>query len=92
MHEFASGSRLRLTCPAKVNLALSAGPPRDDGMHPIASWMVALDFADTLTLDRLEPGELVAVRRGVRRFRAVGEGDRLAAGEGPGVAGVRGGL
>lgn len=57
MHEFASGSRLRLTCPAKVNLALSVGPPRGDGLHPIASWMVALDFADTLTLKRLEPGD-----------------------------------
>ncbi|MFW5681902.1 MAG: 4-(cytidine 5'-diphospho)-2-C-methyl-D-erythritol kinase [Phycisphaeraceae bacterium] len=57
MHNDAPGHRLRLACPAKVNLALSVGPPREDGMHPIASWMVALDFADTLMLDRLEPGE-----------------------------------
>ena len=57
MRNDVSGPRLRLNCPAKVNLALSVGPQRDDGLHPIASWMVALDFADTLTLDRLEPGE-----------------------------------
>lgn len=57
MRDHIAGSRLRIACPAKVNLTLSVGPPGDDGMHPIASWMVALDFADTLTLDRLKPGE-----------------------------------
>lgn len=56
MHDSATGSRLRLDCPAKVNLALSVGAPRSDGLHPIASWMVALDFADELTLERLDPG------------------------------------
>ncbi|MEX0778037.1 MAG: hypothetical protein WD042_20225 [Phycisphaeraceae bacterium] len=48
---------LTRSCPAKVNLALSIGSPlrdgADAGMHPIASWMVALDFGDTLTLTRL---------------------------------------
>lgn len=39
-------------CPAKVNLALSVGPRDDRGMHPIASWVVAADFADTLKLER----------------------------------------
>ncbi|GAB4555936.1 MAG: 4-(cytidine 5'-diphospho)-2-C-methyl-D-erythritol kinase [Phycisphaerales bacterium] len=44
---------------AKVNLALSVGPPRDgDGMHPIASWMARLDLADELTLTRLDDGDL----------------------------------
>ena len=44
---------IELACPAKVNLALSVGPPRpSDGMHPIASWMVALRFGDTLRLAR----------------------------------------
>ncbi len=40
-------------CPAKVNLALSVGSPRDDGYHPIASWMVAVDLVDDLTVERL---------------------------------------
>ncbi len=38
-------------CPAKVNLALSVGPPRDDGFHPIASWMVAVDLYDDLLVE-----------------------------------------
>ncbi len=45
------------TCPAKVNLALSIGPPIaagvSAGMHPIASWMAAVDFGDDLRIDRL---------------------------------------
>lgn len=43
---------LELTCPAKVNLALSVGAPLPSGMHPIASWMVAVAFGDTLKLER----------------------------------------
>lgn len=45
-------SSLSLTCPAKLNLALSVGTPRPDHFHPIASWMVALTFGDTLHLRR----------------------------------------
>ena len=41
--------------PAKVNLALSVGPPEpagtpDAGMHPIASWIAAVDLFDDITL------------------------------------------
>jgi 4-diphosphocytidyl-2-C-methyl-D-erythritol kinase len=43
-------SLLQIESPAKVNLALSVGAPRPDGYHPIASWMVAVDFADAVTL------------------------------------------
>ncbi|MFW6059847.1 MAG: 4-(cytidine 5'-diphospho)-2-C-methyl-D-erythritol kinase [Phycisphaeraceae bacterium] len=39
-------------CPAKVNLALAVGSPDATGYHPIASWMAALAFSDTLTLQR----------------------------------------
>lgn len=49
-------TELTCTCPAKVNLALSVGPPDARGYHPIASWMVAVDFGDTLTLRRLDAG------------------------------------
>ena len=42
--------------PAKLNLALSVGPPGADRMHPIASWMVTLDFGDELHLRMLDPG------------------------------------
>ena len=49
-----------LTCqaPAKLNLALSVGPPDEDGMHPICTWMVAIDLCDELTVTRLEPDRL----------------------------------
>lgn len=45
---------LRMTCPAKVNLTLSVGAPdaTHDGMHPIASLMVALRFADYLMIEQ----------------------------------------
>jgi len=45
---------INLTCPAKLNLALSVGAPDGGfgGLHPIASWMVALAFADRLKLTR----------------------------------------
>lgn len=44
--------------PAKLNLALSVGPPDDRGMHPICSWMVTIDLCDELELTRLEPDRL----------------------------------
>jgi 4-diphosphocytidyl-2-C-methyl-D-erythritol kinase len=46
-----------LTCPAKLNLALAVGTPDPQdkrGLHPIASWMVALGFGDVLNIKRLE--------------------------------------
>ena len=44
-----------LTCqaPAKLNLALSVGPPAEDGMHPICTWMIAIALCDELTFTRL---------------------------------------
>lgn len=45
-----------IRCPAKLNLTLAVGPPRDDGLHPIASVMIALNFGDTLQLQRLDGG------------------------------------
>jgi 4-diphosphocytidyl-2-C-methyl-D-erythritol kinase len=40
---------------AKLNLALAVGPPRPDGMHPVCSWMVTVDFHDELEVTRLLP-------------------------------------
>ncbi|GAB5497294.1 MAG: 4-(cytidine 5'-diphospho)-2-C-methyl-D-erythritol kinase [Phycisphaerales bacterium] len=45
--------------PAKINLALSVGPPEpadtpDAGMHPIASWMTAVDLFDDFTLEKAD--------------------------------------
>jgi len=47
---------ITLHCPAKVNLALSVGDVNAEGMHPLASWMVALDFGDRLTVTRVTQG------------------------------------
>ena len=41
---------ITLSCPAKVNLVLSVGPPNEKCMHPLVSWMAAVDFSDTLSL------------------------------------------
>ncbi|QDU70889.1 4-(cytidine 5'-diphospho)-2-C-methyl-D-erythritol kinase [Mucisphaera calidilacus] len=40
--------------PAKLNLALSVGAPDANGYHPLASWMVATEFHDTLTLEHAD--------------------------------------
>ncbi len=47
---------------AKINLALSVGPPipagePGEGLHPICSWMACIDLADTLRVERLGEGE-----------------------------------
>lgn len=47
--------------PAKVNLALSVGPPEAPGSahagwHPIATWMAAIDLCDEVTVEPLEGG------------------------------------
>lgn len=47
-----SPDSLRLFCPAKLNLSLSVGSARPDGLHPVASWMVPIDFGDTLAIHR----------------------------------------
>jgi len=47
-------SSRRVHAPAKVNLALAVGAPEPDGYHPLASWMIALAFGDTLTLQRTQ--------------------------------------
>jgi 4-diphosphocytidyl-2-C-methyl-D-erythritol kinase len=49
-------SSFQISSPAKLNLALSVGSPNEAGMHPIASWMVAVNFSDSLTLEKI-PGE-----------------------------------
>ena len=49
---------VRVAAPAKLNLALSVGPPNADRMHPIASWMVTVDLHDDLDVSRLPEGSL----------------------------------
>jgi 4-diphosphocytidyl-2-C-methyl-D-erythritol kinase len=49
---------VRELAPAKLNLALSVGPPGPDRMHPICSWMVTIDLVDELDLIALPPGSL----------------------------------
>ena len=54
----AAERSLETACPAKINLALSVGAPGSvrGGLHPIASWMAALGFADRLTLSKSTDG------------------------------------
>ncbi|MDG1838224.1 MAG: hypothetical protein P8I91_05425 [Phycisphaerales bacterium] len=45
--------------PAKLNLALSVGPPDElQGLHPISSWMVTVNLLDDLHVTRLEDGSI----------------------------------
>lgn len=55
---------LQISCPAKVNLALSVGAPLPtNGYHPIASWMIAVNFSDELTFETLEPDQTTSLTR-----------------------------
>lgn len=49
---------INTTAPAKINLALAVDKPREDGMHPIASWMTPISLADDLCVTRLEDDRL----------------------------------
>jgi len=51
---------VEVVAPAKLNLALLVGPRRADGYHEIASLMVPLTLADTVSVERT-PGRGLAV-------------------------------
>ena len=46
-----------LLAPAKINLHLRVGRRRDDGFHPLLSWMVTVGLFDSLTLEAVPPAE-----------------------------------
>ncbi|MDB5325237.1 MAG: 4-(cytidine 5-diphospho)-2-C-methyl-D-erythritol kinase [Phycisphaerales bacterium] len=39
---------MRVRCPAKINLDLHVGPLREDGFHPLRTWMVTVGLYDHL--------------------------------------------
>ncbi|HEY1273717.1 MAG TPA: 4-(cytidine 5'-diphospho)-2-C-methyl-D-erythritol kinase [Thermoleophilaceae bacterium] len=41
---------VRELAPAKLNLVLQVGPPRDDGLHPLCSLFAAIDLADEVVV------------------------------------------
>lgn len=43
---------MHVLAPAKINLHLRVGPPRQDGFHPLLSWMVTVGLFDTLSIER----------------------------------------
>jgi 4-diphosphocytidyl-2-C-methyl-D-erythritol kinase len=51
---------MRLLAPAKINLHLRVGRRRDDGFHPLLTWMCTVGLFDTLTLEAAGDG------RGIR--------------------------
>ena len=57
-----------VNAPAKINLALSVGPPvpadfPDAGLHPIASWMIPIDLCDEISLRPNANADLELARR-----------------------------
>ena len=62
MDQPPANAHASIRCPAKLNLTLAVGAPRADGLHPIASVMVALQFGDDLRISRAE-GESSYTRR-----------------------------
>ncbi|HEV2294041.1 MAG TPA: 4-(cytidine 5'-diphospho)-2-C-methyl-D-erythritol kinase [Tepidisphaeraceae bacterium] len=48
---------MHLLAPAKINLHLRVGPRRDDGFHPLLTWMTTVGLFDTLELNAVDaPG------------------------------------
>jgi 4-diphosphocytidyl-2-C-methyl-D-erythritol kinase len=45
---------MRLLVPAKINLHLRVGPRREDGFHPLMTWMVTVGLFDTLELKNVD--------------------------------------
>lgn len=50
---------MRAEARGKVNLALRVMPARRDGLHPLRSLMMSVDWADDVTLDAADADELV---------------------------------
>lgn len=50
---------MRTLAPAKVNLSLYVGPPREDGYHPLASVVQAVSLADEVTIERGDRDEVL---------------------------------
>ncbi|MCW2805099.1 MAG: ispE [Propionibacteriaceae bacterium] len=46
---------VRVRVPAKINLALKVGPPRDDGFHPLATVFQAVSLFDEVQAEWAEP-------------------------------------
>src|SRR5688572_12434940 len=43
---------MRQSCPAKINLHLRVGRRREDGFHPLLTWMTTVGLFDTLTVEK----------------------------------------
>jgi 4-diphosphocytidyl-2-C-methyl-D-erythritol kinase len=43
---------MQVLAPAKINLHLRVGPRRDDGFHPLVSWMCTIGLFDSLSFER----------------------------------------
>jgi len=64
--------------PAKVNLLLHVGPPRDDGLHELCSLFATIDLADAVSVEEAAADEVVCegvkgpnlALTAVQRFRA----------------------
>lgn len=63
---FPEPEQVRARAPAKINLALRVGHPRDDGYHPLATVYHAVGLYDEVTATIAEPG--------VFQLRVTGEG------------------
>ena len=62
---------MRVVAPAKINLHLRVGRVREDGFHPLLTWMCIVDLFDTLTL----------IRRPWEQSRGVASGGPLSHGD-----------
>lgn len=93
---------MRVLAPAKLNLFLRVGRPREDGFHPLLSWMCTVALFDSLSLTPGRAGQIdLSCDRpdlpadfrnlAVRAALAVG-GELAPPREGSGRAGLRIGL
>ena len=58
-------AEVRVTCPAKINLALGVGGVRDDGYHPLATVYQAVALFDEITMRPAEEDTLTVSSDGI---------------------------
>ncbi|XCB30761.1 hypothetical protein RQN30_05165 [Arcanobacterium hippocoleae] len=66
-------SSIKVSAPAKVNLALRVGAPRTDGFHPLDTVFEALDIFDDVEAFHTETGEVTMEIRGFGEYLPVDE-------------------
>jgi 4-diphosphocytidyl-2C-methyl-D-erythritol kinase len=83
---------MHLLAPAKINLHLRVGRRRDDGFHPLLTWMCTVGLFDSLTLEADADVDARASSFPARRGSGAAPPAAMLAGDGAAAGGAAGGV